>query len=255
MIRNGMTRDTRDACARLTFAWAMIVQTLLAAQVVAAQAGGTASQEAAAEAAVAPTPAAAVPAQAASDAETAGRAREGQVWGGAQAEAVTDGPRVHRNARIFASVGAGGGLRMVQYNNLTQERYIPAFLQLRGGWFFSGEGDFQHGAALGVSANIMPDGSTVTGIDPFGQWTFSLAYIARYWFDDSWQAYGSLAASIALDDSAQLPGAELNIGMIYKPWAGLGGYLGLGASAFFANDVQPLLSGEAGVVIDWEVLP
>ncbi len=187
--------------------------------------------------------------------EAVGAPREGRAWGGTGENNSSGSAGVRRYARVLGLLGAGGTLRLIEYQNLTQTRFAPGFLQLRGAFFFEGEGDIQHGAGLGISANLTGDGSRLSGIDPFAQWTLSPSYFLRYWLDDSWQVMGSVGVPIALSSSFTTIGGEINAYLMWKPFAGLGLYASIGYAMFFANDVHPMLSADGGFVIDYEVLP
>jgi hypothetical protein len=94
--------------------------------------------------------------------ERAGGSRGGSyAWGDSTTDVPSSsGPATHRYARIFGTVGAGVSFRILIYADaLSQTEIAPAYLQLRGGYFFEGDGDIQHGIGLGISVNMTGDGA------------------------------------------------------------------------------------------------
>ncbi|MBX7195913.1 MAG: hypothetical protein K1X94_27915 [Sandaracinaceae bacterium] len=182
------------------------------------------------------------------------------AWGqGGPSEAASSGPAVHRFARIFGSLGAGGSLRLFyDPDTLHQDLAAPAYLQLRAGYFFEGDGDLQHGVGLGVATNVTPDPTDLAYADGFlelGQWTLAPTYFLRIWVSDDLQVLGSFGVPIGLSGTYQTVGLELAGGVVYKFLAGFGIYAHITFSTYFASFVQPMLSGDAGLVLDYEVLP
>lgn len=207
--------------------------------------------------------------------EEAGRSRGGYAWGEAPPEGETvSAPPYHRYGHIHASLGFGGTVRLLAHADVCNPdqpgregcRFSPPYLQLRGGWLFEGEGEIQHGVALGIATNLTPDGTTSQGIDGGGQWTLTPTYLFRYWFD-SWVQlmahFGvplaiSAVTGTAIDSRTDFNwGLELQLGVVVKFLAGLGAYAAGNIATYFAGDgmVWPTLSGEIGLVFDYEVLP
>lgn len=204
------------------------------------------------------------------DEERAGSSRGGSyAWGeSTDSGSGPSGPATHRYGRVFVSVGAGLTVRVLQYEALRQQRLAPPYLQLRGGFFFEGDGDFQHGVGLGISTNINGEGAAdrcftdtsgatqcdILGVDPFGAWTLTPQYLARIWFDDWIQLVGRVGVSVT---AAAAPnwGFEIGFGPLVKFLSGFGAYAELSFSSFFAAEFHPLFSGEVGLVIDYELLP
>jgi hypothetical protein len=200
----------------------------------------------------------------AQDEEQAGHSRGGYAWGEEHHEEQASGPAVHRYGRAFVSLGAGGSIRIIQYEDLVQERFAPSYLQLRGGWFFEGDGMFQHGVVLGVGTPLSGDGTEAHGVSPFGQYSLAPSYMLRIipdgdlgnWF----QATGRIGIPLSVGEQFSW-GWEAGIGMLVKPLEGFGIYGEIGISQYFANDLEqnllqhPLLSFEIGLAVDYEVLP
>ncbi len=192
------------------------------------------------------------------DEEHASRSRGGYSWGeeGDQQAAAT--PLAHRFSRLYASLGAGFSTRIIQYLELGQERFAPPYLQLRLGYFFEGDGMFQHGVTLGVAPALAPDGTVMFGQDAFGQWTLCPSYMARLWLDGdlgNWlQLTGRVGVPLALGEFFSW-GIDVGLGAIVEFLTGLGIYVEADFSMFFAADIHPLFSLEGGIVVEYEVLP
>lgn len=182
------------------------------------------------------------------------------AWGsgGADSSSVSV-PAAHRFSQIFGSIGAGASLRLYYDPDvLRQDLAAPVYLQLRLGYFFEGDGDLQHGVGLGLAPNVTidpPDPSVADGFLEFGQWTLAPTYFLRIWIDDAFQVLASFGVPIGLSGTYQTFGLELAGGIIYEFLAGFGIYAHVTVSTYFASFVQPLLSGDLGLVFDYEVLP
>ena len=191
--------------------------------------------------------------------EHAAPSRGGYAWGhegDAASGAAT--PTAHHFARINLSIGAGFSTRIIQYLELHQERFAPPYLQLRGGYFFDGDGPVQHGVLLGIAPALTPDGTVLFGQDAFGQWTLCPSYMARWWLDgdlgDWLQLTGRIGVPLALGQYFAW-GIDVGLGAIVEFLNGLGLYVEADFSMFFANDIHPLFSLEGGIVVEYEVLP
>ena len=208
--------------------------------------------------------------------EEAGRSRGGYAWGeGPSEEASTEqAPAHHRYGHVFASLGFGGTIRLLAHADVCDPgapgregcRFSPPYLQLRGGWLFEGDGEIQHGVGLGVATNLTPDGTAGEGIDGFGQWTLTPTYFFRYWFDSWFQLMAHFGVPLAVSAVSGFTvqsrtdfnwGLELQLGVVFKFLTGLGAYAAGNVASYFAGDgsVWPTLSGEVGMVFEYEVLP
>jgi len=179
---------------------------------------------------------------------------EGGEQGGGGSEAAT-----HRFSQIFGAVGAGTSIRLYYDPDVLRQDFLaPAYLQLRLGYFFEGDGDLQHGVGLGIATNLQidpPDPSVADGFLEAGQWTLAPSYFLRVWISDAFQILGSFGVPIGLSGTYQTFGLELAGGVIYEFLAGFGIYAHITFSTYFASFVQPLVSGDLGLVFDYEVLP
>ena len=199
----------------------------------------------------------------AQDDERAGAARGSYAWGDGTTDTpgTPSGPPRHRYGRVFGSVGAGMTIRILEYHVgvLDQTRFAPPYLQLRGGFFFEGDGDLQHGVGLGIATPMNGEGlpdrdGVIYGVDPFAAWTFTPQYLLRIWFDDWIQLLGRVGASVTAAAAFNW-GVEVGVGPVIKFLAGLGAYAEASFSTFFGTEYHPLVSLEAGIVIDYELLP
>lgn len=195
--------------------------------------------------------------------------------GAVEAGASGGAPAEHRYARIFLSVGAGLTFRTLIYvDELNHDPggLAPWYLQLRGAYFFEGDGDLQHGIGLGISTNLTGDGlvgvvdeagcarvpgsaaCTPAGLDPLAAWTFVPGYHLRVWFMDWVQLMARVGLGVTAADLPNL-GFEVGVGAVAKFLAGMGIYLEASFSTYFATQAHPLISVEAGLVVDYELLP
>ena len=183
------------------------------------------------------------------------------AWGegGAAQGGAESGPAVRRYARIYGAIGAGASLRLFyDPDTLSQDLLAPVYLQLRGAYFLETDGDLQHGIGLGIATNLTidpPNPDVANGFYELGQWTLAPAYFLRIWVDDALQLLASFAVPFGLSGSYNTVGLELAFGLVYKFLAGFGIYAQLTFSTYFASFVQPMLSLDAGLVFDYEVLP
>lgn len=194
------------------------------------------------------------------DEEIPGQTRR-YAWGAGDGGGTAQAA-VHRFARIFASLGVGISTRLYYderppgEGGLGQALIAPAYLQLRGGYFLEGDGDFQHGIGLGIATNLMDDPPNYdVGFFAMTQWTLAPTYLLRIWLGDEAQLMAHVGLPIALSGSYQSIGLELGVGILYKFLAGFGLYAQLTASGYFASFFQPLISLDGGVAIDYEMLP
>lgn len=198
-------------------------------------------------------------------------ARASYAWGeGGEVESAVNAAASHRYGHIFLSAGVGLTIRTLIYVDTLNHcpdagdpscPLAPGYLQLRGAYFFEGDGDIQHGIGLGISTNLTgeglvgngPDG-TPLGIDAFSAWTLVPGYHMRVWFADWIQVLARIGFGVT---AAELPnlGFEIAGGAVLKFLAGLGFYGEVAFSTYFAADPHPLISFEAGFVVDYELLP
>ena len=174
-------------------------------------------------------------------------------------------PEVERAPwRVLASVGVGTSIRLVQNLELQQERFAPAYVEVRGGVVLPQRGRVGHELTLAATTNLSGDGTYTSGIDPFGQWTLTPAYAVRVGFPEGpvpdFVLRGRLGVPLVLTPDVTW-GLEVDASITYAFLAGLGAYFELGYATYFGAEdragdltVHPLLAFELGVSVDWEVL-
>jgi hypothetical protein len=174
-------------------------------------------------------------------------------------------PEVERAPwRVLASVGVGTSVRLVQNLELQQERFAPAYVELRGGVALPQRGRVGHELSLAATTNLSGDGTYTSGIDPFGQWAIAPAYAVRVGFPagpvPDFVLRGRLGVPLVLAPDLTW-GVEVDASITYAILAGLGAYVELGYATYFGAEdragdltVHPLLAFELGVSVDWEVL-
>lgn len=167
--------------------------------------------------------------------------------------------------RILGSFGVGAALRPVNNVDFFQDRFGPAYVDIYGGVLFPAASDLRHGAGFTLSTNATGDGSDFSGVDPLGQWVLGLGYFGQYRFGDTLMLHGKLSVLLALYNPevdmqrsfSSSVGGELAVGATVLLTAGFGLYGEIGFSLFSGQDstAHPLLTGELGIAIDYEVLP
>jgi len=166
--------------------------------------------------------------------------------------------------RIIAGVAGGVSVRLVQNLQYQQERFAPSYAEAFGGIILPGRGAIRHGFTLGVGLNLSGDGSYSFGLDPGQQLILTPSYVIKVGIGHDQvpdlALLGHVGVPLALTPDFS-PGAELGIGAAYMLLAGIGVYVDVSYSMFFGGDsrsggvtVHPLLSGEVGLYIDYEVL-
>lgn len=165
--------------------------------------------------------------------------------------------------RILGSVGGGVTLRIINDLTLSQDRFGPSFLDFAGSVVFPSAERWRHGATLAISMNLDGEGPPAPadrnapdpGINGGSQWTFTPSYLAYFRFGEDLVLSGRVGVNLTVAPYF-VPGAELSVGGTFLFTAGLGAYVELtGNLAFGQSDVSPTLSGEIGIMIDYEVLP
>lgn len=167
--------------------------------------------------------------------------------------------------RILASLGGGSSLRIVQDLDYQQRRVAPGFIDASGAFVFGGAGIFRHGVSLTISLAVSGDGGLAEGFDPGSQFALTPAYLAYLRLSEDWDVFGHIGPSFAYTTNASTAGGttatsvglEVGVGGAFMVLAGLGIYAE-GTHAIYlgsADTIHPILSVEAGLMIDYEVLP
>jgi hypothetical protein len=162
-------------------------------------------------------------------------------------------------ARIRATLGAGATLRFIEDIDFGQSRFAPSFVELGGNYVFAGRGVYRHGVGLGVSLNLTGDGyaNSSLGVNSVAQVTFAPNYTAYFRLSDDFVLTGHVGLGIATGAPSISLGTEVGVGLAYMLTAGLGLYVQATQNVWFGSEmtIHPTLSGEGGIVIDYEMLP
>ncbi|MCA9603912.1 MAG: hypothetical protein KC417_17895, partial [Myxococcales bacterium] len=189
----------------------------------------------------------------ADDAPVGADAADGDADGDVSADDAWDDDEP---AHVWFSLGAGASLRLAKNRNFAQDVFAPSYLDAFGAVVLPGLGFWRHGVGLGVSTNLVADGSVLVGVDAFQQAVLTPSYFAR--IDLGSNFLGTFKAGIpwVIAPSASI-GGEVDAGATWLFLAGIGVYAEVGFALFAGGDgsVHPTASGELGLVIDYEVLP
>jgi len=180
--------------------------------------------------------------------DTYGDESSGYGWGEDAEADVTD------PLRIFGTVGIGTSIRFLQDLDYAQERFAPAFLDFWGGVVLPGS-SFRHTLGAQLALNLSGDGSAAIGVDPASQFVIGPTYGLYIPLDD-WVLFPKFTVPFAVSPEFSV-GFELSALAAYRFLAGVGAYAEIGVSMWIgeAASIHPLVSGELGIMIDYEVLP
>ncbi len=160
--------------------------------------------------------------------------------------------------RILGSVGGGVTLRIVNDLTLSQKRFGPSFFDVAGSVVFPSASRWRHGVTLALSGNVDGEGPPapdVNGIDGLSQWTLTPSYLAYFRFGEDLVLTGRAGAALTVAPYFVM-GGEASLGAVYLFTAGFGAYAEVTVDlAFGLSGVSPTASAEAGITIDYEVLP
>ena len=163
-------------------------------------------------------------------------------------------------SRIFITVGGGSSLRLIQDLDFSQGRAAPLYIDVFGAFVLPGPMDgLRHGIGINASLNLTGDGPPppdAIGLDGANQIALGPYYLAYLRLGWDFLIGGKLGVPVSLSPGIA-PGLELAASLTWYLTAGLGLYVEASASAWLgtASTIHPLVSGEAGVAIDYEVLP
>ena len=163
-------------------------------------------------------------------------------------------------SRILITAGVGSSVRLIQDLDFSQGRSAPLYIDLFGAFVLPGpmEG-LRHGIGLGASLNLTGDGPAPPdslGLDGATQIALGPYYMAYLRLGWDFLIGGKLGVPVSLSPGLA-PGLELAVSLTWYLTAGLGLYAEVSGSAWLgqASTIHPIVSGEAGVAIDYEVLP
>ena len=170
--------------------------------------------------------------------------------------------------RVTATLGGGASIRLLVQSRLQQARMAPAYAAASAGatlpWRL---GTWRPWVGLTSALSLSRDGTVASGVGPAEQLVLGpavrlLSRLGRDEVLDGWWWLG-LSAPLAVTPAFS-PGLSAEAGVVWLWRAGLGTYA-LGALSAFAGlapagetsgfSVHPIASVEAGIFLDWEVLP
>jgi hypothetical protein len=169
-------------------------------------------------------------------------------------------------AHVIGTVGGGVGVRLTTHDEYQQDTLAPVFIDAFGAYVFEGRGTFRHGVGLGLSLNLTDDGTRQLGPGEGEQLVVAPSYLALLRLVGGEVpdvvTYGKVSLPLSVSPDLS-PGLEVAFGGAYMLTAGLGIYAEVGVSAFLGGGsrggddvtIHPLVSGELGVLIDYELLP
>jgi hypothetical protein len=168
-----------------------------------------------------------------------------------------DDSSVHRidPARYVALASAGVPLRLTVQEDYGQERLGASYVDLLAGYVLPGA-SYRHGFGLGVSWNLSHDGGYVAPIYTAEQIVIMPAYLGYVPFSRDFVMLAHLGVPIVVRGGVG-PGLEVGSAFLFHLLAGAGIFAEVALTSFAAGDasVSVLASLEAGIAINYEVLP
>lgn len=172
-------------------------------------------------------------------------------------ESVDEDEKIARNdpPRYLALASAGMPLRLNVQKDYGQDRFGASYIDLLAGYVLPG-GSYRHGFGVGVSWNLGRDGKYVAPIYTADQIVIMPAYLGYMPFSRDFVMLGHLGVPIAVRGGTG-PGLEIGDAFLFHLLAGAGIFAEVDLTAFAAGDagVSALVSFEAGIAINYEVLP
>ena len=166
--------------------------------------------------------------------------------------------------RLLLRLGGGTSVRFAANDYYQQDLFAPAFVDLSLGVVLPGRGNVRHVLGVNLSSNITGDGSASQGVDAFGQIVVGPSYGIRLGYDEpvpDWTLLMSISAPFTVTHAIN-PGLEVGAALTYMLFAGTGLYAEASVSTYLGGpgrssdlSVHAFGSAEAGIVIDFEVLP
>ena len=166
--------------------------------------------------------------------------------------------------RVQATVGAGVGFRLLRNLDFDQEFILPPYLDVGAAVFLPGT-DLRHGGGVAVSTIMTGEADT----EAFQQWVLTPSYhlllpLQRVAGMDQDVLQVQVRAGVPivfthvpLSDPNVTIGGELAAALFAKFLAGLGAYLEVQGAIYGGYDFtfHPVVSVDAGLVLDYEFLP
>jgi hypothetical protein len=158
--------------------------------------------------------------------------------------------------RIFASGSAGVPLRLGQDATFDQGTFAPVYTDVMAGYVFAGHGRVRHGAGVGMSLNLSEDGGFTEPVLKYAQFVIMPSYLLDLELDPSWLTLAHAGLPIVVSGGTTA-GAEVAFALGYRVLAGCGVFTEASFDVFVgtASTLHPIMSLEAGLFFDYEVLP
>ena len=173
--------------------------------------------------------------------------------GAAEQEEPRGEPRL---THFFMTVGVGVPLRVSQDEDFGQDTFAPVFFDGLVGIAFPVGARVQHGLGLGASIGMTADGGFYEPTPAGSQLALMPAYLAYAALDPDLFTAAHLGVPILLAGGTSV-GFDLGATLGYRMLSGFGAYteLSLGGFAGARGSINLTTSLEAGLFIDYEVLP
>jgi hypothetical protein len=157
--------------------------------------------------------------------------------------------------RYVALASAGVPLRLTVQEDFGQERIGASYIDLLAGYVLPG-GSYRHGFGLGVSWNLSHDGGYVAPIYTADQIVIMPAYLGYVPLSRDFVMLAHLGVPIVVRGGVG-PGLEVGSSFVFHLLAGAGIFAEIDLAGYAAGDasVSVLASAEAGIAINYEVLP
>ncbi|MGE0791842.1 MAG: hypothetical protein AB7S26_39575 [Sandaracinaceae bacterium] len=190
---------------------------------------------------------------------------EGYAWGeeggGSTGNDIATG---EDPLRIQAMLGGGVGFRILRNLDYDQQFIVPPYIDLGAAVYLPGQ-ELRHGVGLGVSTILTNDADTLA----LTQWVLTPSYQLNLPFQrllamdqDILQLQFRVGIPVVFSHvSGSGPnvtfGGEIGASFIVKFLAGLGVYLEVQGAIYggYRFTFHPVVSIDAGFVLDYEVLP
>jgi hypothetical protein len=158
--------------------------------------------------------------------------------------------------RYLATTSVGLSMRLSVDETFDQERLAPFFVDALAGYVFGSETEFAHGAGLGLSLNLSEDGGFTEPVGAMQQLVVMPSYLLYWSVAPELFAFGHAGIPIAVTQGVSA-GAEVGAALGYRLLAGFGLYTEAAIELFGGanSTINPVLSFELGLFLDYELLP
>ncbi len=190
---------------------------------------------------------------------------EGYAWGEEGGGSTGTGSATGEDPlRIQATLGAGVGFRLLRNLDYNQEFLVPPYIDLGAAVFLPGT-ELRHGGGIAVSTILLDDDETRA----FQQWALTPSYhlllpLQRMGVMDQDIVQIQLRVGVPVvfthvfNSSPNVTiGGEIGAALFVKFLAGLGVYLEAQGALYggYNFTFHPVVSVDAGLMFDYEVLP